>query len=755
MAKKKKTTRTKARKRTEKVQDTSPKTVNYFWRQMFAFVLIIFAIFIFLGGFGMGGKLPSWLFDASAWLFGFVAFLVPFVLVFLAVHKLRHEEFMIPISKLLSSLLFLVAFSGALHVFIEPEDASEVAAAGTYGGHVGNVVSSVMLSFLNDVTAFIVLLFLTWLGIMLMFGLSPKVLFTKFKSLFIREKAEEVAEPTHTMSAAEQKQFQLHESVPVEHHAKAEEKLESGPRHATFKNTAAPLAAAENHAALLTATDPNWKIPPLALLSNKQDKADPGDVQGNAERIKQALSNFGIDVEMEGANVGPRVTQYTLRTPNGVKMSKIVSLADNIAYELEATSVRIEAPIPGKKAVGIEVPNTKSATVTLRGLLNRPSWQNAKRSLTFAVGLDIAGEPVYLDLAEMPHLLVAGQTKAGKSVLINTFLTSLLYRNSPSDLKLILVDPKFVEMEPYNEIPHLLTPVVNDPEKCISALKWAVAEMERRYRSLKENKVRNIDEYNSKMQEEGMPYIVIVIDELADLMQMAARDVEALIVRIAQKARAVGIHLVLATQRPSVDVITGLIKANVPARMAFTVASQIDSRTIIDQAGAEKLLGMGDMLLSTPDTPKPKRLQGAFISTDETNKVTDYLREQQLPQYDDEVVSMPVVLNGKGGIVPDTGATGSGGSDDEMFRDAVQVVIDGGKASTSLLQRRLRIGYSRASRIVDEMEERGIIGPADGARPREVLVRSVSEAMGDTVEATSDPTQIEVSDDPRDEFLTR
>jgi S-DNA-T family DNA segregation ATPase FtsK/SpoIIIE len=757
MAKKKKTTRAKRRKSSEKVQDTSPKTVSYFWRQAFAFALIIFAIFIFLGGFGMGGKLPSWLFDATAWLFGFAAFIVPFILIFLAVHKLRHEEFMIPIGKLLASLLFLVSFSGALHVFIDRNDAAEVAAAGTYGGQVGNLVSNIMLSFLNDITAFIVLLFLSWIAIMLMFGLSPKVLFQKFKNLFIRE-SDEQSEPKDVESKDDSKKFQLHESVPVEHHNKPEEKLESGPRHATFKNTAAPLAVAENHAALLTTSDPNWKIPPLSLLSNKQDKADPGNVEGNADRIKQALSNFGIDVEMEGANVGPRVTQYTLRTPNGVKMSKIVSLADNIAYELEATSVRIEAPIPGKKAVGIEVPNERSATVTLRALLNRPAWQSAKKSLTFAVGLDIAGEPVYLDLADMPHLLVAGQTKAGKSVLINTFLTSLLYRNSPADLKLILVDPKFVEMEPYNDIPHLLTPVVNDPEKCISALKWAVAEMERRYRSLKESKVRNIDEYNSKMQEEGMPYIVIVIDELADLMQMAARDVEALIVRIAQKARAVGIHLVLATQRPSVDVITGLIKANVPARMAFTVASQIDSRTIIDQAGAEKLLGMGDMLLSTPDTPKPKRLQGAFISTDETNKVADYLREQQVPQYDDEVVSMPVVLNGRGGIVPDTGAAGTGSNgEDEMFRDAVQVVVEGGKASTSLLQRRLRLGYGRASRIIDEMEERGIIGPADGARPREVLVRSMSEAFGETsaTESVAEPTQIEVSEDPRDEFLTR
>jgi S-DNA-T family DNA segregation ATPase FtsK/SpoIIIE len=326
----------------------------------------------------------------------------------------------------------------------------------------------------------------------------------------------------------------------------------------------------------------------------------------------------------------------------------------------------------------------------------------------------------------MPHLLVAGQTNSGKSVMINTLLISMLYRNSPSDLKLILVDPKHVELSPYNDIPHLLTEVITEPEKCISALKWAVAEMERRYRTLAEAKQRNIADYNSLKKDEGMPYIVIVIDELADLMMMAARDVEALIVRIAQKARAVGIHLVLATQRPSVDVITGLIKANIPARIAFTVASQVDSRTIIDQVGAEKLLGMGDMLFSTADMPKPRRVQGALITTEEIQKVTDYLREQRAPQYDDEVVSQPVQLgNGRGNMVTEIDT-----DDEPLFKDAVQVVIDAGKASTSLLQRRLRIGYGKAARMIENMEEQGIVGPADGSRPREVLVHSLDEVFG-------------------------
>lgn len=463
------------------------------------------------------------------------------------------------------------------------------------------------------------------------------------------------------------------------------------------------------------------------MLIQKQDKADAGDVEGNAEIIKETLANFNMDVEMEGANIGPRVTQYTLKPPAGAKLTKITALADNLALDLAATSIRIEAPIPGKRAVGVEVPNIKSATVRISSILQTREWGEATSPLTFVIGKDISGAPVLGDLAKMPHILVAGQTGSGKSVMINGILTSLLYRNSPADLKLILVDPKQVELKPYDDIPHLLTPVITEPEKCISALKWTVAEMERRYRALSDVHRRNIVEYNSLKKEEGMPYIVVVIDELSDLMMAAARDVEALIVRIAQKARAVGIHLVLATQRPSVDVITGLIKANVPARIAFTTTSQVDSRTIIDQIGAEKLLNRGDMLITTADAPKPRRVQAALIEDDEALKVNDFIRMQRPPQYDDEVVSQPVQLNGKGGVVADYGGQDV---DDDMYRDAVRAVIEGHKASTSLLQRRLRIGYGRAARLIETMEEQGIIGHADGNRPREVLVSSLDDVFG-------------------------
>jgi S-DNA-T family DNA segregation ATPase FtsK/SpoIIIE len=484
----------------------------------------------------------------------------------------------------------------------------------------------------------------------------------------------------------------------------------------------------------------------LDLLEKKQLPADAGDVNQNAQIIKDTLGEFGIDVEMEGANIGPKVTQYTLRPPSGVKLTRITALETNIALNLAAQSLRMEAPIPGKKVVGIEVPNRKAADVPLHSILTSRPWRESHEPLSFAIGKDIAGEAVIGELNKMPHLLIAGQTGSGKSVMINTLLTSLLYHNSPSEMKLILVDPKQVEMAPYADIPHLLTPVITEPDKTISALKWAVNEMQRRYTLLAEHQVKDIASYNRKIRSTGkkimvadedgieqehengaMPYIVIVIDELADLMIVAARDVEALIVRLAQKARAVGIHLVLATQRPSVDVITGLIKANIPARIAFTVASQVDSRTILDQIGAEKLLGQGDMLLLTPSMSKPKRIQGALVTEDEVQKIMNHLHLQSPSQYNNEVVAQPVQLNGRGGVVMDFDS----GSDDAMYKDALRVVVDSGKASASLLQRRLRVGYARAARLIETMEDQGLIGPADGARPREVLISSLDEISGD------------------------
>lgn len=708
MAKKKK----QSRKKHDEEVERSP-----FWPLAGGIVLCLLAVFLLLGGFGTGGNLPVGMFHGAYVLLGWAAYLLPVALAYWGVYKFMAEDGRIPLGKLFS-MVGVVVFTACWFQTAFDGDMAYVASGSiSAGGYIGGLVAEGVMLALDPLPATILFIIFSILTFFFAFGISPRVILA-LGGLFRRQTVD--SELGDLRTRAEGQGFQLNEGVPTIHH--------SGKPLLGLKNKAEKLAPAESHEALTLASDPNWKFPGIDLLDQKQDKADAGNVQGNAEIIKDTFGNFNIDVEMEGANVGPRVTQYTLKPPANVKLTKITALENNLALDLAAHSIRMEAPIPGKRAVGIEVPNVKSATVRLSSIFQSGEWKDIKGPLGFAIGKDISGKAVAADLARMPHLLVAGQTGSGKSVMINTILTSLLYRNSPSDLKLILVDPKQVELKPYDDIPHLLTPVITEPEKCISALKWAVAEMERRYKALADAGKRNIAEYNNVKQGEGMPYIVIVIDELADLMMMAARDVEALIVRIAQKARAVGIHLVLATQRPSVDVITGLIKANVPARIAFTTASQVDSRTIIDQIGSEKLLGQGDMLLLTADMPKPKRVQGAFISDDETNKVNDFIRMQRPPQYDDEVISQPVQLNGKGGVVADMG--GGGGSDDDMFRDAVRCVIEGRKASTSLLQRRLRIGYGRAARLIEEMEEQGIVGPADGARPREVLVSSLDDVFG-------------------------
>ncbi len=735
----------KKKKQTKKKKEEQPIERSAFWPLAGAILMFILALFLLLGGFGTGGPLPQNLFSGTYWLLGLAAYLTPMALVFYGVHKFRNENYQVPFSKFASMLAFLVILASWLQVGFGIYNDVLGTWEGTQGGRIGQLIGSITMSALDKMPAAILLFTLGVLLFFLTFGISPKVIVRLF-DMFARTK--EDTDLSDLKANAEERGFKLNEGVPVEHHSPREQS-----RLSTFRNSAEKLTPTENHHALTTANDPNWQFPPLSLLTEKQDKADAGDVEGNAEAIKETFHNFNISVEMEGANIGPRVTQYTLKPPTGVKLTKITALENNLALDLAAHSIRMEAPIPGKRLVGIEVPNIKSATVRISSLLQAREWQEISSPLGFVIGKDIAGAPMVGDLAKMPHLLIAGQTGSGKSVMINTVLTSLLYRNSPSDLKLILVDPKQVELTPYNDIPHLLTPVINEPEKCISALKWAVAEMERRLRAMAEVGRRNIVEYNNLKKEEGMPYIVIVIDELADLMMMAARDVESLIVRLAQKARATGIHLVLATQRPSVDVITGLIKANVPARIAFTTASQVDSRTIIDQIGAEKLLGQGDLLLLTADMPKPKRVQGALISDEETIKVTDFIRMQRPPEYNDEIISQPVQLNGRGGVVADYGANDA---DDDMWRDAVRVVIEGHKASTSLLQRRLRIGYGRAARLIETMEEQGIVGPADGSRPREVLVSSLDEVFNqDGGSSNDDYPGDDLSEGPEDSAFDR
>ncbi len=489
-----------------------------------------------------------------------------------------------------------------------------------------------------------------------------------------------------------------------------------------------------------------YSYPPLSLL-NKSKATDTAalsaELDHTAEHLVETLKSFGVETRIVDISRGPTVTRYELQPCAGVKISKITNLADDIALNLATAGVRIEAPIPNKAAVGIEVPNKASAVVGVRGILESPAFINAKSKLTVALGRDIGGNVVVTDIAKMPHGLIAGATGSGKSVCINSIIISLLYKATPDEVKLLMIDPKVVELGIYNGIPHLLVPVVTDPRKAAGALGWSVTEMERRYKMFADRGVRDLAGYNKFVENLGdpevqkMPHIVIIIDELADLMMTAPNEVEDSINRIAAKARAAGMHLIIATQRPSVDVVTGVIKANIPTRIAFAVSSQIDSRTILDSAGAEKLLGRGDMLFSPVGSTKPNRIQGCFVSDEEVEAVVDYIKSDHTVDYDDDVM---VEIERQAAIEKKqkTGLPEDGPEGDPMLDEAIKVVVENGMASTSLLQRKLKLGYARAARIVDEMEQRGVVGPYEGSKPRKVLISKEQllerEAAGDVNE---------------------
>ena len=728
----------KKRKSTKKSTPAKPQhsLPAGFWSQVGAVMLILLSLLLVVSWFGVGGPVLQWIDMATVKTIGYTAYALPILLIYLAVETFRAEENQLPAVVKFAAILEIVWFSGLFGLM-------KTALHPNSGGFVGDILNTATLKMVDSAIAVIIYLVLAFITVLFITQTSPFTVFSKLWEMIksntkeddnnrsIMKKAS-IAQPTEEEKKTDLGEIKLNAGVPIIDTAKEKKSL--------LKKVEKSEKVNEEQA-LVATRDPNWEAPSLDLLEKNESGADAGDTRQNAQIIHDTLAEFNIEAAMGDINVGPKVTQYTLRPPSGVKLTRITALETNIALNLAAQSLRIEAPIPGQRAVGIEVPNRKAAEVRLRSTLSSKQWAAARDPLSFGIGKDISGQVVVGELGKMPHLLIAGQTGSGKSVMINTLLCSLLYRNSPSDMKLILVDPKQVEMAPYADIPHLLTPVINEPEKTISALKWAVNEMERRYKLMAEEKIRNIKEYNKRLQsrakkiaiadengnvqehEDGsMPYIVIVVDEMSDLMMMAKKDVETLIVRLAQKSRAVGIHLVLATQRPSVNVITGLIKANVPARIAFTVASQVDSITILDQSGAEKLLGQGDMLFYVTSMSKPKRIQGAWVTDDEVNKITDHLRMQMAPQYNDEVVAQPVQLDGKGGVVMDLSEGG-----DDKFRDAVRVVVERRKASTSMLQTRLGIGYQRAARIIEEMEERGIIGPQNGSKPRDVLISSPEE----------------------------
>jgi S-DNA-T family DNA segregation ATPase FtsK/SpoIIIE len=681
-------------KNSSKTQNNALTTIDPIVRnQIIAIVMFALAFIILVSAVSFGGSFGNTINQYLRLAFGWTVFILPFLLAGIGYSLFKPDEYEITGVTLAGLTVLTICFSGIFHIFMNVVTSESIANAGNGGGLIGFYIQKLMLSIFNAPVSFVILLLLAVASALLATN-------TPITALFFKHGDQGESKPGRN-------DIKIHETGPV-----------TKTNLADFKK--AQEKERVEQPILSTTNASGWKLPDLSLFEEMTTRADSGNVRENASTIQKTLSNFGIEVSMSDVNVGPTVTQYTLKPDDGVKLEKIVSLDKNLALSLAVHPIRIEAPIPGKSLVGIEVPNKTAQIVRMRNILGSETFKNRKSKLSVVLGLDTAGHPQIADIAKMPHMLIAGATGSGKSICINTLLLSLLYQNTPQELKIILVDPKRVELSLYNGIPHLLTPVIVEPDKTVSALKWAVAEMERRYRVLQTAGKRNITEYNEVKGAEPMPFIVIIIDELADLMAVSANEVEALICRIAQMARAVGMHLVVATQRPSVDVITGLIKANIPTRIAFSVASNADSRTILDQGGAEKLLGMGDMLFMSAELSKPRRIQGAYVSEKEVKEITEFVKSQAEPQYNDEILMQHTKMGGNGDF---------SAIDDDLFYDAADCVIRAGKASASLLQRRLRIGYARAARLLDLLEERGVVGPQDGARPRDVMIDDISDIV--------------------------
>lgn len=728
-----------------------------FWRQVRAVLMIALAVIFVMSWFGNGGSILDNINEFMLGLIGFAHYLTPVLLVYLAVKIFQSDDNKLPTAMWIAAVLMVVWMAGLSGI-------PTIGAEKPTGGIVGEGLNSLATQILTPgpaVFIYVVLMFVTAIFIL---QVNPVTVFKAITAIFKGSEDKEDKANRRLIkfgkNTAETEEAETRGGLKLKVNsgvAIAEENARTGARGGIKAGVGlepssgvkpAKTAPEAQERALVAINDPNWKMPPVELLEKKQSPADAGNIQQNAFVIKSTLADFGIEVEMEGANIGPRVTQYTMKPPAGVNLSKILARDKELALNLAVDKIRIEAPIPGTRSVGVEIPNVRSADVRLRGIIDSSEWKNNRDELTFAVGKDISGKSVVANLGKMPHLLIAGTTGSGKSVMTNTLISSLLYRNAPSDMKLIIVDPKQVEMAQYEDIPHLLTPIITSVDKALSAMKWAVNEMERRYSLMAEEKVKNIKDYNAKIlkkhgkvvkkDEDGndqtydggtMPYIVIVIDEMADLMMMAGKDLEMLIVRIAQKGRASGIHLVLATQRPEVKVITGLIKANIPGRIAFAVGSQMDSRIMLDMGGAEKLLGKGDMLLLTTEMMgKPRRIQGAWTSDEDVEKITNFLREQQPPQYNDEVVSQPVQIKGIG---PTTGTITDMGRkydpNDPLVRKAVEISLKNGKFSTAMLQTWLGKGHGYVAGLAIWLEEIGVIGPSNGNKPRDLLINSMED----------------------------
>lgn len=708
-----------ARKKKKKKNDTkpffddlSPHTKQAIWAVFF----VVLAIFFTLALFDYAGTLGNWIAIALNFLFGSGAYLAPFVCVFYVYALLnpKEEDDEVSTSKIFGIALLFISLLGILEVYRED-----------LGGFFGLIVEYPLAYLMGELATTIVLVAFLIVSIFLIFNTG---IANPFKKSEPEEDEEEDLFPEEALPEGDSEEaVEEPEEEAVEEET---EKKKSFSQKLRLGKGAADFA--------VSSFKGPYDPPPLSLLSKDKGRAKGGDIKNNSLIIKRTLRKFGIEVEMDEVEIGPVVTRYALKPAEGVRIAKIVGLQKELELNLAAGTIRIEAPIPGKSLVGIEVPNLTKPSIGLASLLSSPDFTDSPQPLLVALGKDITGKPNFQNIARMPHGLIAGTTGAGKSVMMNNLIVSLLYRNSPEQLRFIMVDPKRVELTFYDGIPHLLTSVITDAKKTIMALKWAIKEMERRYDVLQAEKVRDIDSYHKNIYQpakdawekdgapeaekddlpEPMPYIVIFIDELSDLMQAYPRELEASIVRLAQMSRAVGIHLILATQRPEVKVITGLIKANVPFRVALKVNSQIDSRTILDKVGAEKLLGKGDMLYQSSDNPDLVRVQSAFITEDEVKKVVDYLKKQNM----DELEGISFEEGGNSN--PDAFFESMAGEEDEdeLYQEAKDAVIASGRASTSWLQRKFRIGYSRAARLMDILEERGVIGPQNGSKPREVLI---------------------------------
>lgn len=712
----------------------------------FSFFFII-AILMILGIFQSGGVVGNFFYTTLALgVFGYIGILVPFILLYAAVTVLFPERLLPKLIDTLTGLLMIISVTGLLELFVP---------ALQLGGSLGNFVGSISISLFSQIGGIVVLSLITIIGTLVLFRSSFNLL-DWLSGLFTEKEHDPYAD---YVSDEDEEDEEIPEKVIVPEKSKTD-KEEAFEKSLQAVETAPakkekPTPEPESFSIDPISFSEDYVLPPLSLLSKSAGKPSVGDIRAQGNVIKQTLANFGIDVEMDEVSVGPTVTRYAMKPAQGVKLARIVALKQDLALSLAAHPLRIEAPIPGKSLVGIEIPNISKSSVGLGSLLESDEFQSSTERLLVAMGKGVTGKSYFANIGKMPHLLIAGTTGSGKSVTVHNLIMSLLYRNTPDELRLIMVDPKRVELTLYNDIPHLLTPVIKEPKKAVLALKWAAKEMERRYDLLEQHRVRDIKSYHEtivypayagtkKTDEplpEKMPYIVIIIDELADIMQAYPRELESAIVRLAQMSRATGIHLILSTQRPSVNVITGLIKANIPSRLALQVASQIDSRTILDAPGAESLLGRGDMLYQGSDMSKPERMQAANIPEEEIKNVVAFIKKKN-PRLSDHIIMSETLEDEKSIVGIDFDSDEE--NDDPLYEDAKRAVIDAGKASTSYLQRRLKVGYSRAARLIDILEERGVVGPADGAKPREILSGGHN---GHT------PTQSELLDTDEDEEL--